>query len=643
MNWMQLLGETYDNCVGEVGKDEVATQVPLLPLYHTTQMAQVEIVLDEIGNFRRARLIPKTEARTIIPCTEKSGGRTSGEAPHPLSDKLQYIAGDYQAHGGRKKAYFASYRDQLEKWCASDDAHPIPQAVLAYVQQGHVVGDLIATGILEAGADGTLLSSSEASKKILPIQADAFVRWEVEIPGCLESRAWRDSSLWKSWARYYTSSRTQTDLCYITGEQAYLAEMHPAKIRNDGDKAKLISANDNTDFTFRGRFLTADQAATIGVETTQKAHFALRWLISRQGYRKGDQAIVAWATSGAPVPQPTDDPFALLDGDELPFDTAPTAYTAQEVALKLKQRLAGYGKVLGDTAQIAVIGLGSATTGRLAITYYRTLTSSDFLQRLDDWHSSCAWVHTYRNREISDPTSGKTKKQIVSFIGAPAPSDIAEAAYGRRVDDGLRQATVERLLPCILDGLPLPRDLMEATVRRACNRIALDYWEWHKTLTIACALFRKFNRKENYPMTLDSTRTSRDYLYGRLLALAESLEEWALNQGGEKRETNAARLMQRFAEHPYSTWRTLELALIPYKARLGGKSSKHQRMIDEVVAAFQRDDFVSDKRLSGEFLLGYHCQRVELRRKVGDGQTDPEAEASNANEAIDSFEEEEGE
>ena len=114
-------------------------------------------------------------------------------------------------------------------------------------------------------------------------------------------------------------------------------------------------------------------------------------------------------------------------------------------------------------------------------------------------------------------------------------------------------------------------------------------------------------------MALDLNRKTRDYLYGRLLALAESLEVWALEESGEKRETNAARLMQRFAEHPYSTWRTIELALAPYKARLGKRALKRLRLIDEVIASFEPDEFINDKRLSGEFLLGYHCQREDLR------------------------------
>ena len=127
-------------------------------------------------------------------------------------------------------------------------------------------------------------------------------------------------------------------------------------------------------------------------------------------------------------------------------------------------------------------------------------------------------------------------------------------------------------------------------------------------------------------MTLDAKRKTRDYLYGRLLALAESLEGWALNEAHEKRETNAARLMQRFAERPFSTWRTIELALVPYKARLGGKSYKRQQMIDEVIAAFQENDFLSDQRLSGEFLLGYHSQREFLRNRPQADQETAEAE-----------------
>jgi CRISPR-associated protein Csd1 len=471
-------------------------------------------------------------------------------------------------------------------------------------------------------------------------QDGAFIRWVVESPDVLETKVWKDKTLWYSWKNYYLSTKEEEPLCFVTGEDAILTSNHPKYIRREGDGAKLISANDTSGFTYRGRFLTDMQACNVSLEVSQKSHYALSWLISRQGYRKGDLAIVAWATSGASIPKPTDDSLSILGINELPTDTLPTASTAQEVAVKLKKKIAGYGKEIGNTTDIVVMGLDSATPGRLAITYYRELTGSDFLQRINNWHESCSWLHKYGYVEIQDEKDGKAKRKYIPFIGAPSPNDMAEAVYGSHLDDKLRKTTLARILPCIIDGQPIPRDLVESAVRRVSNRIGFKDSrdkkdphenEWNKTLSIACALFKKSKEKENYDMTLDPNRKTRDYLYGRLLALAESLEEWALNKAGEDRPTNAARLMQRFSERPYSTWRTIELSLTPYKARLGGKSKKRQRMIDDVIASFNDDDFLKDKRLSGEFLLGYHCQREFLRNiRVEDSDDDIEnAEATN--------------
>lgn len=635
MSWIQKLYETYNNCQVMVGVVNNENEVPLLPVCHTTQKAQIEIVIDQDGNFKRANVIPKEEARTIIPCTEKSGGRTSGEAAHPLCDKLQYIAKDFCDYGGEKDSYFQSYFDQIQKWSISNHSDPKIIAIRKYVEKGNVIGDLINHQILVAGEDGKLLPKWEKKKGekcpaifevIASKQADAFVRWVVEIPGVMESRVWRDKTLWNKWIQFYSSSKTEKALCYVTGVIDFPADQHPAKIRNDGDKAKLISSNDSYGFTYRGRFDRSDQTASVGFETTQKAHYALRWLISRQGYQKDDLAIVAWATSGVQIPKPTDDAISIIGLDKLAEDDLPQIGTAQDTAIRLKKRIAGYGQNLGETTGVVVMGLDSATPGRIAITYYCELSGSDFLERINSWHESCAWIHHYRSIDVKEEKSGKTKRKYISFIGAPAPKAIVAAAYGEKADGKLYKATILRILPCIIEGRQIPRDLVESTVRRASNRIALENWEWEKTLTIACALFRKYNQKENYEMSLDPNRNTRDYLYGRLLALADSLEDWALHSAGEKRETNAARLMQRFSEHPYSTWRTIELSLAPYKARLGGKSKKRQQMMDEVIALFNPDDFISDKRLSGEFLLGYHCQRESLKHPGGASDSEEENE-----------------
>ncbi|MCB8979867.1 MAG: type I-C CRISPR-associated protein Cas8c/Csd1 [Ardenticatenaceae bacterium] len=637
MSWMQKLYETYNNCEGQIGYSNNEKERPLLPICHITTQAQIEIAIDGAGNFLRARLITdKREASTIVPSTESSASRAGSKpANHPLCDKLQYIAGDFRDFGGSVTSGFAkeveepyrSFVEMLKSWCQSEFSHPKAEAVLKYVEKKTVVQDLAKQKIVLVGDDGKFLAKKEVQREkdtadifsVINDQEQAFVRWVVEIPGDPESEIWKDKTLWDSWMNFYLSDKTKEPFCYVTGKTSVLTANHPKYLRREGDGAKLISSNDTSGFTFRGRFLTDAQACNVSLEVSQKAHYALLWLISRQGYRKDDQAIVAWATSGAELPQPTDDPTAFLDESDLVSDEPSPVDIRQDLAIKLKKKIAGYSQKIDATTDVVVMGLDSATPGRLAITYYRELNGSDFLQRLDHWHETCTWLHRYRANEIVDRETGKTKYIYPPFVGAPAPKDIAEAAYATNrngkleVSEEARKSTVERILPCIIDGQPIPKDIVVSTVRKASNRVALEDWQWRKTLSIACALYKKNNEKENYSMSLEPTRTTRDYLYGRLLALADSLEEWALNEANEGRQTNAARLMQRFAERPFSTWRTIELALTPYKARLGGKSKKRQWMIDEVMALFDPDDFTNDKPLSGEFLLGYHSQREFLR------------------------------
>lgn len=632
MSWIHKLYETYENCQSMIGLVSSGKEVPLLPICHTTNKAQIEIVIDHQGNFKRARIVPKDDARTIIPCTESSGGRTSGESPHPLCDKLQYVAKDYAEYGGNKDSYFANYESELEKWCMSQYKHPKALAVFEYIRKGRVVRDLIEDKKLFIGDDGKLIEKPEKKSKdvpdifkVLKDQSEAFICWEVETPDDKCSKVWEDKTLWDSWIKYYSNAKQIKTLCYVTGTELFVAEQHPAKLRNDGDKAKLISSNDSSGFTFRGRFTDAQQACGVGFEVTQKAHSSLRWLISRQGYRSGDQAIVAWATSGKEIPDPLADPLSVLGEEELASDDSDIVSTAQNIALKFNNKIAGYKADLGDTSGIVVMGLDSATPGRMAITFYRELTGADFLKRVEQWHETCAWVHDYRS--IEDKNNKKAKRKYLRFVGAPAPRDIAEAAYGSKVDDKLKKATVERLLPCIIDGQQIPRDIVDSAVRRACNRAGMGGWEWNKTLSIACGLYRKFNEKEEYSMALDESRTTRDYLYGRLLAAADCLEGHALFTAKEKRETNASRLMQRFADHPCSTWRTIELSLAPYKARLGGRAKKYQDVIDKVHGLFDLpEDYTGDKTLSGEFLLGYHCQREALKFKSSANTNENETE-----------------
>jgi CRISPR-associated protein Csd1 len=185
------------------------------------------------------------------------------------------------------------------------------------------------------------------------------------------------------------------------------------------------------------------------------------------------------------------------------------------------------------------------------------------------------------------------------------------------VDEKLKKATVERLLPCIVDGRSIPHDLVTACAHQAASPAGKSHWEWERCLGIACALVRSSSREENFSMSLEEGRNSRDYLFGRLLAIAEKIESYALYLAKEGRDTTAERLMQRFSDHPASTWRTIELALRPYMQRLQSSRPGYlynlKHLLDDVISRFKDGDFTRAGRLDAEFLLGYHCQRVALR------------------------------
>ena len=657
MSWMQKLYRTYESILEQGVTDDTE---PLTPVGHTIQNAHIVIVIDGQGNFQTARVMPPKTV-ILLPATESSENRTSGEAPHPLADKIQYVAKDYVDYGGEKKAYFDGYLKQLKAWCESPFAHPKVQAVLNYVSKGRVVADLVEAGIFQLDSGNKVLNKWEAEGDAPPIFSvlpktkgeiefgSALVCWQVEIAGDVHSQTWMDKTIQQSWADYVASEKAEKGFCLVQGKEAVISTMHPAKLRHTGDKAKLISSNDTAGYTFRGRFATAEEAASVSADVSAKAHSALRWLISRQGIRNGDQVTVAWAISGKPIPSPMKDISSEIDWDNLDLSTVenPDEFSSQAsseqpsldwsvnigraAAQIIKKKLHGYQAELKAHEQISLIMLDSATPGRMALTYYQEFLPADYFANLDAWIDDFSWYQRY---SIEQPNAKKSdkKKTLWAFV-PPSPYSIAEAVYGKSLSDTLKKQLYARLLPVIAGGtsVPIPEDLVRQSFQAACNPNGCENWEWQRNIGVACALYKGWrarhhdlSQRRTYPMSLDTQNRSRDYLYGRLIAQAESMEWYALYlQNGKKtptRATNAERYFQQFAQRPYSTWRNLESEkLVPYRNYLTSQGKDfYKDTISEIVELFEVNDFTRDDKLSGEFLLGYHCQKMEIARRIAE-------------------------
>ncbi|GHV85916.1 hypothetical protein AGMMS50230_15240 [Spirochaetia bacterium] len=597
MGWLSELSTVYDRALQNKRLDEKP-----LPLYHIKNNAPLVITLDGEGKFRSAKLLGNDERtgwQTCMPCTEKSAARTSGVEAYPFCDKLEYAAGDYAeyADGKNLEDKHAAYLSVLEGWVKSEYSNEKIISVYKYVKKGKLVRDILKEGNIPAMKADTGIKEN-----------NVFIRWAVEIPGDGKPQTWNDREIQQLWIKYYSQYYLENKgFCYVSGKNEAIAELHPAKIRNSGDSAKLISSNDNSNYTFRGRFVDADQACQIGMAVSVKAHNALRWLIDRQGATIGNGlTIVSWCSASDMQPQLLKSTNVLWDEeDEEKYSPGESSANA------IKRRLRGYYGKIPEGDKIFIMGLNAATPGRMSILLYREFTKSDYCEAQENWHEHLAWFYTYWKKDEKVPRH---------TISAPSPEDISKAAYGGHLSDAAKAMTVQRLLPCIIDKSPIPSDIEQLCFSRASRLGTLDKSEREKTLETACAVIRynlfvkNKEKKEDYKVGLEEDRKDRDYLYGRLLAVADRVESQVLYRRKEIRDTNAVRYMQRFSKYPCPTWEFLYVEkLQPYFSQLKKKSRDwYEALIQEINSLFVHSEFVSTTPLSGGFLLGYHCQQKEF-------------------------------
>lgn len=190
----------------------------------------------------------------------------------------------------------------------------------------------------------------------------------------------------------------------------------------------------------------------------------------------------------------------------------------------------------------------------------------------------------------------------------------------------------KRLLCCIVDGAPLPKNASISAIHRAefplSFKTSTGAWKrtaWEDCVRTTCALIRRAQfddgtKEENLTQNrLNVTCRNRDYLYGRLLAVADVLEQRANENNGLP--TNAIRLMQFYVQRPAEAWKQLHLQLIPYLEKLGKKgngASYYLKLFGQIEQQFlvEEKDRTRNDSLGKNFLLGLYAQTRELYAKA---------------------------
>ena len=656
MGWIETLSRTYDACSSLVGV-ELDRGLVLLPLSHSTANAQIELTVDMDGNLVRelTSIVEKNGKHevTVIPVTEDSAARSNGNFPHPLCDKLCYVAGDYSRYTGEQKdEYFGAYLDALGKWTNSTYGNIWLKAVYSYVKKRTMIADLASIGLLKLDKAGML--SQKENKMGQIAQTDAFVRFAVVENG-RKTDLWKKQEMYEAYTTYYLSRGDEKELCYASGKREVCTEKHPSKIRNTADKAKLISGNDEAGFTYRGRFLDKKEAVSVGYIASQKAHNALRWLLKKQGYLEDGNAVVVWklpdekkeTLKELEVPDIFGDSlqaFSIFFDEEDENDEKKTVETSQEeihtgerYAVRLKQAMQGYARDLKSDDKVIMIVLDAATTGRLSVNYYHEFAGNEFVDRVIEWHEHCTWQRWVRPKNAQKNILIKT---------APSPKEIALAAFGTQRESGfldcdskLKKSTIQRILPCIVGQNPkIPKDIVRAAVSRASNPQAYSSFVWeNQVMAVACAMLN-YNQYKTEKERDESMETGKEQekeraeLFGRLLAIMDAMEQKATysseQENVNKRLTNAKKLWNAYTRRPMTTFERLNQKMKQaYEGRLtGGTASFMEDEITNLVNRLNEIGGFTNKPLREEYLLGYCAQREKMRWNKEEENTTTEYE-----------------
>lgn len=562
-------------------------QEPLVPVSHQIINAELEITINAEGNFLSACSVSKENAAIIIPVTEQSAGRV-GETScaHPLCDQIRFLTPQYSQK-------YEAYLTQLHRWENFPYTHPKLHAIARYVEKGTILSDLAGFGLIALDKDG------------LPAKEKQVIRWRVDSGKDDESSAcWKDRSLFQSFIDYYASTKQEsTVFCMASGQYAVPASQHPKKLINLCANAKLISANDTSGFTYRGRFTDDAQAMTMGYEASQKIHNALHWLAANQGVPMAGRMFLCWNPQGIPIPK-ANASFLRKNSER--------SFKYSDYQKQLSETLRGWKENLPADAGAVIAAFDAATSGRLSLTYYSEMLASDLAERLHHWDNVCCWEH------------------FPFGIASPSIYQITDCAFGTvrssdnqtklETDDRIKKQQLQRLLSCRVDQQKMPSDIVRAVISTASNLQIMDSQLRETVLSTACAVIRKYRYdwyQEEWNMALEPEKKDISYQYGRLLAVFEKIERDTYDSD-ERREPNAIRMQSVFTKRPLHTSRLiLEQLKKAYYPKISPSSRTfYDRLISQIFEQISDCPYAErEVTLKDSYLFGYYLQRSALYTK----------------------------
>lgn len=619
MSFFSALLKAYDDSLENQLVDiHDGDNTVLLPLYHTNLKARgediVQVTLNTDGEIFKVEFLPKDQI-ILFPVTNDSVARSGKNPPsHPLVDKMNYLASE-------EKEAHQMYLDAFNSWYHSVEEGEVKRylTIIKKVINRSDFFDQILKNLFPKSnyrQTGFIVETqTEENKKNSKVDfSKVFVTFVInDFLGYKNVSVTEYVALHQTYIQYVESQNREKGYCNISGNFEQLTQKHRGLMGN----AKLISVSNNIE-TYKGRFQAKTDIIQVGYQTSEKIHLMLKYLLENKNSRRwlgGQQYLVNWFSEDIANQSGID----IMNLSSLYQFSSNQAKQIQKPVTSSNRSVndpfvSGAKKITNRSGYYIAI-IDKSSNGRISLKYFRELNVSQLKKRLEDWQRLYNWEFYY-------PLEKTKKPRIPSF------SQIILAAYGVERDkklqldnDSFQKDQFQKLVVCLIDGRPIPSNILSALDQRIRKR--LNYADtWRQIEFTTLALYSHYNGKELSPV-LDKENKNRSYLFGRLLALFERIEEATyLKEEGVSRNTNAQKFWTTYTNKPASTMQILFERIKPYEKRLGqsnyGLLVKIQKEEKEVIQLLH-ENYLDKKELNQpldyHFIFGYYAQMQYLFTK----------------------------
>lgn len=408
-----------------------------------------------------------------------------------------------------------------------------------------------------------------------------------------------------AWTRLQAEAEgSRTGMCLVTGDEAPIAQLHPAIRDVNGAQssgASLVSFN-RSSFSSYGKAQGENAPVSTHAAfayTTALNHLLRRSPDNRQRLSLGDATVVFWAQADSRAQARAAESLFAAFLDPANEDDREAAKIRDVLeAVKQGLPLSKLDPGLHGDTRVYVLGL-APNAARLSVRFWETGTLQTFTSRL---------VRHFDDLRI-EPSPWRAPPPIWRLLLATAPS-----RDGKSKSEDVPPQLAGELARAILEGTRYPYSLLGTLVMRlradkdiSGTRVALC----KAVLTRAARQGGNGNNKGAPPVSLDPDNLDPGYLLGRLFFLLENTQQAALG-----RQINAPirdRYYGAASAMPASVFPILVRNAMHHLGRLRkdkpGLSVRLEKDIGEVMdrlgTAFPRSLGIEAQ---GHFAIGYYHQ-----------------------------------